>query len=689
MRWLRFAGLAVTLVAVYFSQSIFDHNLSQLFPTWLLDAYPPLYQFTRWLPSDLFELALWVVALAAIGFGLLTPQWRVPPDPHADQAVLPLRPASLQSSREWLGFICMLLALASAVVNLAYLWRTGSDSRQVQIAWAGALLIYLVGNLPVKANYAFRTPWSRADRRALDSENPTNRPVRYWFALGLICLVTVLLWAWPVRGIQLAIDEQVAQIGLHAMTIAQGVDVRLFEGGRNGIPQLAFVPAAIAIRLTGDPLLGLRVTGLCSSLFMILATWLLGCELFRRPALLGYFGEVIEDDGQWIALLAATLVALNVAVFYFSRLPVYLEPLGWGCIGGWALLRGLRTGDRLAYALSGVLTGLVTLLYSSGLTFLLTMPLWWIGAWLLRRTQAQRPVHGFGRANWSAFFVWLGGIFVVIAPVGGLWLRLPSLFLARFQALQLDHLGAAVGVLNHGPALGWFNPNTPVGYPTHWLGSILAPLFLLAIGALLFNADRLPGLLLLLWLAIGVMVGSSFAISQPNAVNLLPILPAIALAIAFTLDRIRLTLLATLGTWLVQATTYVALGVVLWAGLSSWIYAYQGIQLSGNAANNSGYAVRALGANELAVLWVGQQNSGVNWHTPALEFLTTNTPSARSQLTLTPDHWLPTLPLHSTVLVQPEDYASLAAIATHYPGGVLTTQRDLRGNPMLYLYVSP
>ncbi len=604
MRWLRFAGLVITLAAVYFAQSIFDHNLSQLFPTWLLDAYPPLYQFIRWLPTDLFELALWIVAFAAIGFGLLTPQWRTPAYVRAH---FPLSSNGLvHSTKEHVGFICILLALTSAVVSLAYLWWTGSDSRQVQLAWAGALLIYLLGNLPVKINVALRAPWLRADQHLADN---ASRPVRSWLALGLICGVTVLLWAWPVQNIAIAVDEPLAQIGLRALKIAQGIDARLFEGEQNNVPQLALVPAAIAIRLSGDPLLGVRLAGLYSSLLLICATWLLGRELFRRPLLLGDFGEVIEDDGQWLALIAAALVAANVAVLYFSRLPIYLEPLGWGCLSGWALLRGLRTGDRLAYALSGVLSGLVILLYPSGLTFPLTILLWWMGAWFLRRiqSQAQRIEQARSGASWLDFLVWLGGIFVVIAPLVGLWLRMPSLFLGRFHGLQLDQLGTI---------LGWLPLNLAAGFPEAWLGSVLVPLFLLAIGALLFNADQLPGLLLLLWLGIGGLVGSSLTSQQRNGVNLLPLIPAAALAIAFTLDRIRITLLATVGTWLVQATTYVAIGIVLWVGFASWLAVYQSLQSGSTAINNTGYAVRGLSAQANAVLWIGQASAMINWDVP-------------------------------------------------------------------------
>ncbi len=133
------------------------------------------------------------------------------------------------------------------------------------------------------------------------------------------------------------IDDAIAQIGLQAQAIATGTETHLFSAMQGQINPLALTPTALVIWLSGDPLLGTHVAGIFAGLLTVVATWLLGAELFRRTPVWGYFGECMEDNGKWLALMAALIVAATYGVLQFSRLPVYLEPVGWGCLarGRW------------------------------------------------------------------------------------------------------------------------------------------------------------------------------------------------------------------------------------------------------------------------------------------------------------------------------------------------------------------
>ncbi len=682
MRLLRLIGLVATIAAVYFAQSIFDHqNLSQLIPIWLLDAYPPLYGFTRWLPADLFELALWILAGAAIGFGLLTPAWRTWTGDGANAQHETTSPFEPRRFVWFAGLICASLAVVSGGATFAYLWRTGSDSRLVQVTWAGALLLYLLGNIPIRSRLSL-SAW-RAQQRTLDPEIPSGHQGLF---LTLLLLIVAIVLGWPLLGTPLAIDARTAEIGLRALAIARGTDERLFTAVSTLITQFAVMPTAITMRLSSDPLLGLHLTGLLTGLFTIWATWLLGQELFRRAPLLGYFGETLEDQGQWPALLAAALVATNYVFIQFSHTSIYLEPVGWGCISNWALLRAMRTGDRLTYALSGVVTGLAVLLYPSGFTFLLLAPLWWLGVWLLRRVQPKtlRKNSPYGAIGWRKFFTWLGGVFVVIAPMLGLWVRTPALFESYFRGPLFKNLWPIFSML-----IFRANPEGVVGYTSYLLASLVAPLFLLAISALLFNLDRLPGVLLFLWLASALFVSTLLPQDTPAWANLLPILPALSLAIAFTIDRIRITLVAAVGTWALRTATYLTVGLVLWVGFATWVSDYQFSRLNGNAASYTGYAIRNLDADATPILLLGQQSASIQWQAPIIDFLTSNSANAQQHLTLNPAQWSPSLPPRSRVIIQPEDQGLLEAVKIQYPNGRLTTQRDLYSNPTLYLYALP
>lgn len=108
---------------------------------------------------------------------------------------------------------------------------------------------------------------------------------------------------------------------------------------------------------------------------------------------------------------------------------------------------------------------------------------------------------------------WLGGLLIAGAPRFGLWLRTPTLLTDHFQGALKPDLWATLLAFTVRA-----NGANPLTYP--FLDSILAPLLLLAIGALLFNLDRLPGLLLLLWLGGGLLFEQQLDRARTGMVHL-------------------------------------------------------------------------------------------------------------------------------------------------------------------------
>jgi hypothetical protein len=334
----------------------------------------------------------------------------------------------------------------------------------------------------------------------------------------------------------------------------------------------------------------------------------------------------------------------------------------------------------LAFGLSGLLAGLAALLYQSGLVFALIVPLWWVGVWLLQpawfwRTRATLRSPGL---------VWLGGFFVTLSPLLAVWLRAPGLLAARVQPAIFQNLGQVVSVFN--PAADQI---TRSGYPGGSLAVLVAPLWILAIGALLLNLDRLVGWMLFTWCAVGLLVGSALATQTPDWPVLLPLLPALALTIALTLDRIRVTLVETAGVWLVQATTYLAISLVLWSGLATWTDYVQWAQANGDAASYTGRALRTLPPGRTPVLLLGQNGEQIDSNSPVVHFFRGEQTPDRPQVAFSVDDWPPSLPPTSTLLIQPQDAGVLGEIEMRFPGGTLTVERDLHANPILYLYALP
>lgn len=699
MRLLRLIALLAAFVALCLAQFIFDHrSLVEFFPRWFLDTFPAFYQFAFWLPDDLLTLAGALAMLGSIGFGLLSTQWigelsRVSTRaPHTDAR-------RSDGGRYGSGAGLLTLALiASAYVGIR-LGRGLPETRAMQALWLFGVALYLVGAVLVDRSLSprpYRTA-RRSNRR--DAQAAVARPERGWPWLLFILLMAGLAFGWRLESLPVRVEAVVAQSGWEALNIARGDQMALFGPGRTALPLLAYVPAAVGMALSRDVLLGLRLSGFGAGMVTVLATWLLGCELFRRTPRVDSFDVVLEDDGRWIALLAAFIVAVSHVAMHFSRLPIYMAPVAVGALGLWALLRGLRTEDRATLALSGVCVGLAGLLYSSGLFFWLITPLWWIGIWLLRRTWLSNRYRGVGAPG---AFVWLGGVLLVILPFVGVWLHEPDLFRlfarghasftaaaqARREALYLaqglnsifwDNLRLAFLTFNVFP-----NASSLFNYPGPFLNPALAPVFLLGLGCLVLNLDRLPGWLLLSALGGGLIL-CAVGMAAPIWVRMLPLLPIAALCTAFGLDRIRLTLLETAGTWLGQTLVYLAVGLIAWAGLHSWTTYFNYAMRRGDASSYTARTVRSLPPGETAVLVIGAQPA-VPRDDPVVSLLANDLQGQQAVMELVPDDWPQTLPPESTLLIQPHDRTLLDTARARYPQGDWTVKRNLRSDPVLFVY---
>jgi hypothetical protein len=485
------------------------------------------------------------------------------------------------------------------------------------------------------------------------------------------------LFSWRWYELPAQIDAELAGWGLHALALLRGEETALFTG--TAIPRLAAAPLALAIALSGDTLLGLRLTGLVAALLTVSGTWLLSCELFRRLPRVGPYGDTVEDDGRTAALLAAALLATSTTMSYFARLPFFLEPVAWGVLGLWALVRGLRTGDRLAVGVSGVLHGLALLFYPVGLLFPLIALCWWVGVWLLLPGWLRPPGSG-QRRRWLAAG-WFGGLAVTAAPQMAVWVQTPGAMRDRFTATLLPDWAPWLSLLNPG-GLHQAEINLAGG----GLPLILTALLILAVGNLLLNLDRLAGWALFTWLLVTLVVGGALAPQLNQWPGLLSLLPALALTLAFGLDRIRVTLLETAGGWAAQTTTYLLVGLVVWLGLVSLGEQSRMGQSTGAAATYTAQALRTIPPGQETILVLGERQAEVNWEAPVIRLLAGERLSSTARRTVTPAGGIENLPPQSTVILQLEERPLLDQLRDLYPDGQSTVWRDSSGNPVLYLY---
>jgi len=160
------------------------------------------------------------------------------------------------------------------------------------------------------------------------------------------------------------------------------------------------------------------------------------------------------------------------------------------------------------------------------------------------------------------------------------------------------------------------------------------------------------------------------------------VLPVIGLAVAFALDRLRVLVMLNVGTWSLQATVYLALGVIVAAGLVGWVTYYGGARRDADLASSVGRTLRTTGTRPL-VLVNGRVEMSAVLEEPATRLLT-NGASATLPFTVLDVGIWPPLPAGARVLIAPEDAELAAAVEAAYAGGQVWVMRDKDANPLLY-----
>lgn len=746
----------------------------------------------RMSPNELIVFGMFVVLLTSLGFGIVSSRWlpsvffwqsedwlsgrwvrsnlgnpdfiaiNMPTDPAVDPTVnlngghvdnvaegKTVATSVHSSVAQRFGLPIAVFAFALIIIVMAQVSTFGLDTLPLQAIWIAGLALLILGTILMGRGSAIASQVNgltphysliTRGRVVLDDGNSAVNisPTSGWRWILAILIGSSILYLLQLANLPAKLEPAIAETGLQALAILRGEVETLFFPGATGLPMLAYIPSALAIQLSGHPLIGVRLAGVGSGALMILGTWLLACELFRRVPRYGRYGTLIEDDGRWIAILAALIVATSHVTLHFSRIPIYLAPIAWGCLGLWALLRGLRQQSLFSLVISGMMIGLASVLHTGGLFYLMTAPLWWIGAWLL-----QRPwVAGSHGVRVKGLIVWLSGIGAVMLPFWGVWVRLPLSYVAylqgnlplpvtldaRQQALLLtrgveylffDNLRLTLFTFNIYPNSGsLFAPSSP------FLNNWLAPLLFLGIGALFLNLDRLVGWLLIVTLGLGIIL-AAVNLEAPVWLRLLPLLPLLAIIIAFTLDRIRVLLLETAGVWLEQTTVYLALGLVVWAGCQGWFQYYNYALRQDASSSHIGRAIQSMAPEQTAVLLfsnsfvdsaVAQSQSGsASTQETEQDALPADGPNASFPTTLVEQSGLdPTIidfissdlsgprPRQETLigtwpaaeeistptrfLIQPENQPWLQELETRYGMGKVTAMRNLRGDPVLFLF---
>jgi len=690
LRILRSLALLAVVGAAYFAQTILDRGtLDGFFPVRLIAVFPYLLKMARWLPQDLLAFALWLAVVAALGFGLISPLWR------GDQR-LSRSAKNDGASQMWPRWAT---PAAAAAAWLAIALAT-AGIRAVSMPPALSNTLWLCGVILYVAAGVLASP-RRSGSRPRSGNAPA--PQRGWpWAIAILAIAAILMtlrWdALPAR-----IDAVTVYAGLQADTLLQG-GASWFEPAELPVPALASAATALGKAVTGDALLGARIAGLYAGLLLVTAVWLLGGELFRRRPLLGEFGEVIEDDGRLPALIAAAIAAGGAPFLLAARLPLFLEAVAWGTLGLWALLFSLRRGAPALLGVSGLLLGLSAAFGPNGLSMIGVAILFWAGVLTLWPNWMQNERWASNRRLAAVVAYWAGGVLAVALPVfvgvGGASSGVSAYLSANLVAESYDPAWqSAAPQDDEAPGQGFLAslqaallaPNAGAdrsAMPTMigpMLSNLLAPFFLLALGALLMSVDTLLGWTLLSWF----LAGASFSVLwahpvAPHWPSLLVIWPAIALTTAFGLDRLRVTAMISFGTWLMQASVYLVAGLVIGAAMLNWVSFYGQGQVHVDPGSAIAREVRRAGNAGQGVVIVSSSPLLAS-KSPIAAMLRQENDASGSVTEFTPQALPDSLPSGARLILPAGDMPALERALSLYPASRLVTQRDLGGNPSVYV----
>ncbi len=696
---LRFITLLLAALTVILAQFLVSSvQLISILPAWLLDLLPGLRLLSFWSAGNLQVLALLLATGGALCFGLLVQPW----DPSPTQIYRTTYPRTVRT-----GVLLVWLALIIAIVLTFVNWRSDVEPFWMLPGWIVSLILVLTG-----------TRLSSARRAQMDPAPalPVSRPEAGWPLILLILIGVGLLVGWQLTMVPVAVSDPVVQHGIQAKALVEGTENRVFAPGWGNLPLLAFYPSALGISLSADTLLGSRLAGLVSALLTVLGVWLLGCELFRRqPSTIVDADQIeysIQDDGRSTALWAAVVTGIGYTFIHFGRQPLFLEPVAWGTLSLWALHRGLRTHNRFVLATSGLLLGLTLHLYLTGWIFLVVAISWLCWIAVGRPHWFETGQDGVG---WAGIGVWWAAIYVFSAPTIGTWLRTPDLLWQRFEAVSLFNPAAlarmeSIYAVQGLPALVWeslrrtlltFNlyPDTSAifKYSGPFFEPLVGALFLLGIGVIILNLDRLLSWLLLTWLGLVLILGGALTVDSPFWPRLLPVLPVAGLIAALSVERWRATLLSIGGPWLRHVGSVMVVGIVLLAATHNWVGYYEsqtvldrspaGVVSTSTAATQIGRALRILAPNQSPFLVVGEGRP--DWREPRIEYLGGRAFDRLPHGELTMGSLPSSLPQRSAILLLPEDQGLAATLETTFPGGRYRIQRNRLGNPVMVIYELP
>ena len=453
------------------------------------------------------------------------------------------------------GWLARWRAATADFSDLLWLWLVG-------VTW---FLLAFVPSNPV------RGMWPRLIRRA----RGRRAELLGWAVLLVVALAVRIV---DLEHIPANLGGDEGTQGVAAVELLGPPLGNPFSTGWFGVPTMSFLAWGISMRLFGESVAGLRALSALIGTLTVLTTALLARELWGRRV-------------SWLAAIALTCSHFHV---HFSRLGSNQITDGlFVTLALLLLMRGLRSGREIAFALAGAVMGLGWYGYFGSRLIGAVVALYLV--W--RAVVEYRFLDRYGRL----LLVLVGAALVVAAPLLfhyvdhpenlGARSRQVSIFasgwLAREQeitgrsaaSLLLQQFWQSVSAFHYTlDTTFWYRPPIPL------LDSVSGVLFVLGMGWTAARCRWPANGLLLLWFWLALITGWVLTENPPSSMRLVIVTPALAIMVGLGLNWLmgvgQRVLGGRPGLW--EDSALVVLVAVTFVNLYGYFVVYTPTRVYGN-----------------------------------------------------------------------------------------------------------
>jgi 4-amino-4-deoxy-L-arabinose transferase-like glycosyltransferase len=458
---------------------------------------------------------------------------------------LPLDARRAIQQINWLG---PALAACCYVASLG-LYFAGGESLAVQLLWLAGLAILLISQHPLSA--------IRSD--------PQRVAWWEWWLITAITLIGFGLRYWRLTEIPSHVDNDVAVMGSYSLDMIRAGATKWFGMASSDHSLFSHQLLAWSMRLFGQNHYGLVMISVIAGTLTLPIVYLLGREMF----------------GWKVGLIAMALLTISYTHIHFSR--ILFTPLStfFVTLTFYFLFRGLRTWQRLWFALAGIILGLAQLVYYAGrvdpiiVLALLGWALLWerqaitakLGHWI---TFASGALLSFGPM--LAYVARNFGRYMGRGNIVGLFN--PDVMTHSMNKYQVGTVGQVIleQVKRAFLTFHLYGDESPhFAYTGPMVSPLTATLLVLGLGICLVRLRSLRHFTLVCWIVFTLLLGGVLTADPPYWPHLAIVLPAVALVAALAAE-LTVKELARMSVRYGYWAAWLALAAaVIFTGVHNWL----------------------------------------------------------------------------------------------------------------------